>query len=81
VLDQLIREELRHQIQLAITEAQSIEHHGHGRRAHAHPLARGRILRIEPFCHPDLPTHLGHNPQMIEMLHHHVERHLPTPLG
>jgi hypothetical protein len=39
VLDGLIREELRDEIELAMAQAQPIEHQRHRRRAHAHLLA------------------------------------------
>ena len=39
MLEGLILEELRDQIELPVAQAEPIEHHGHCRRAHAHLLA------------------------------------------
>lgn len=59
MLDGLVSKELRHQVQLAIAEPQSIEHQGYGGRADAHLLPAAGILLVESGGHPDLATDLG----------------------
>jgi len=58
-----------------------LAHHRHRDRPHAHLLTRGGILRVKPLRHPNLPTDFRHDSQMIQMLHDHLDRHLPAPFG
>jgi hypothetical protein len=60
----LVGKELGHQIQLPVTEPQSVEHEGHRGRAHAHLLTLPRRLLVQPGRYSDLSAHFGHDPQM-----------------
>src|SRR5262249_10250993 len=74
--DRFVREELRDQVELAVTKAQPIEHQRHRRRSHADLLAVTRPLLVKPVSHADLPTDLRNDDQMVEMLDDVAWRHV-----
>lgn len=67
MLHRFVGEELRHEIQPAIAEAQSVQDQRDGRRPHAHLLSVGGVLLVQPVRHSDLPTDLRDDAQMVEM--------------
>jgi hypothetical protein len=75
VFDRFVREKLRHQIQLAVTEPQPIEHQRDRSRPHIHLLPIAGLLLVQPLGEPDLATDLRDDPQMVQMLHDIRRRH------
>src|SRR5262249_2576084 len=78
MLHRFVGGELRHQIQPAVAEAQSVEHERHRRRPHADELPVARFLLVQPVRHPDLPADLRDDAQMIEMLDDKAASHAPS---
>jgi hypothetical protein len=70
MLHRLIREELGHEVEPTIAEAESVQDQRDRRCPHAHLLPVGGLLLVQPLGHPDLPTDLRDDAQMVEMLHH-----------
>jgi hypothetical protein len=69
MLHRLVREELGHEIEAAVTEAPPIEDHRHRRRPDTDLLPIPWLLLIQPVGYPDFVANSRHDPQMVEMLH------------
>ena len=67
MLHRLVREELGHEIEAAVTESEPIEDQRHRRRPHTDLLAVTGLLLVEPVGHADLASDLGDDAQMVEM--------------
>src|SRR5713226_8170668 len=78
MLHRFVGEELRHEIQPAITEAEPVEHQRNGRGPHAHLLSVGGVVLVEPLGDPNLATDLRDDPQMVEMLDDKAAPHAPS---
>src|SRR5690348_15245349 len=78
MLHRFVGEELRHEIEPTITEAESVEHQRDGRGPHAHLLSVGGVLLVEPFGDPNLATDLSNHAQMVEMLDDKAAPHAPS---